>query len=467
MKSTIPSLARNPIALVGAALVTVSALLFLFVYLLETLGIHTNPYIGMVFFLVMPGIFVFGLALIPLGMYREHRARRAGYVRPAGWPVLNLNDPRQLRISAIVGALTVVNVLIIALAGFQGVHYMDSVQFCGQVCHEVMQPEFASYQAGPHARVACVQCHIGPGAPWFVRSKLSGARQLYAVTFNTHSRPIPSPVTNLRPARDTCEQCHWPEKFHGDKIRAFREYGNDVTNTESVTAMRIHVGGGSDSIGQVKGIHWHTSRSNQIEYIATDDRRQVISWVRLTTPNGGVKEWVAEGVSADALAKGERRVMDCVDCHNRPSHTFASSAERAVDQALGRGEIDRSLPFVRREAVRVLKASYPSQEAAFAGIRRDVQAFYRGSDVALPADKRAQVDRAIDALQRLYSRNVFPSMKVAWGTYPNNLGHMDFPGCFRCHDDSHKAKDGSTISQDCELCHAQEDLPSPDVQALN
>ena len=467
MKSTIPSLARNPVALAGAALVTVSALLFLFVYLLESLGIHTNPYIGMVFFLVMPGIFIFGLVLIPIGMYREHRARLAGYVRAPGWPVLNLNDPRQLRITTIVGGLTVVNVLIIALAGFQGVHYMDSVQFCGQVCHEVMQPEFASYQAGPHARVGCVQCHIGPGAPWFVRSKLSGARQLYAVAFNTHSRPIPSPVTNLRPARDTCEQCHWPEKFHGDKIRAFRDYGDDAANTESVTVMRIHVGGGSESIAQVKGIHWHTSRSTQIEYIATDDKRQAIPWVRLTRPDGSVKEWVAEGVSPDTLAKGERRVMDCVDCHNRPSHIFASSAQRAVDQALARGVVDRSLPFIRREAVRVLKAAYPSQDAAYAGIKRDLQAFYRPGNPEAAGAKAAAVDRAVEILQRLYGRNVFPTMKVSWGSYPNNIGHMDFPGCFRCHDDSHKAKDGSTITQDCELCHKQEELPAPDVQALN
>jgi hypothetical protein len=467
MKSTIPSLARNPISFVGAALVTVSALLFLFVYLVEALGIHTNPYIGMVFFLVIPGIFAFGLALIPVGMYREHRARRAGHARSPGWPVLNLNNPRQLRITAIVGVLTIVNVLIITLAAFQGVHYMDSVQFCGQVCHEVMQPEFASYQAGPHARVGCVQCHIGPGAPWFVRSKLSGARQLYAVAFNTHSRPIPSPVTNLRPARDTCEQCHWPEKFHGDKIRAFREYGNDAANTESLTAMRIHVGGGSESIGRVNGIHWHTSRSTRIEYIATDEKRQVISWVRLTQPDGSVKEWVADGASAAALGKGERRVMDCVDCHNRPSHTFASSAERAVDEALARGVIDRSLPFVRRESVRVLKGSYPSQDAAFAGIRREVQAFYGSAEANLPAAKRPAVERAIEILQALYGRNVFPSMKVSWGTYANNIGHMDFPGCFRCHDDAHKAKDGSTITQDCELCHRQEELPPAESKTLN
>ena len=467
MKSLIPSLARNPVSFAGAALVTLSALLFLFVFVLESLGLHTNPYIGMVFFLIIPGIFLLGLLLIPFGMYREHRARLAGHPRTPGWPMLNLNDRRQLRIAALVIGLTIVNVFIVALAAFQGVHYMDSVQFCGQVCHEVMQPEFASYQAGPHARVACVQCHIGPGAPWFVRSKLSGLRQVYAVTFNTHSRPIPSPVHNLRPARDTCEECHWPEKFHGDRIRAFREYAGDAANTESVTIMRIHVGGGSESVGRVMGIHWHTSRSNRIEYIATDDKRQVIPWVRLTQPNGVVKEWMADGVSTDALAKGERRTMDCVDCHNRPSHTFAPSAERAIDEALARGVIDRNLPFIRREAVRVLKEDYANQDAAFAGIKRGLEEFYRTNDPSVVTAKRSQLARAIQVAQRLYARNVFPSMNVKWGTYANNVGHMNFPGCFRCHDESHKAKDGSTISQDCELCHKQEEVPAPDVAALD
>jgi nitrate/TMAO reductase-like tetraheme cytochrome c subunit len=467
MKLPAPDLARNPISMIGSALVTLSAVLFLFVYLLDLFGMHTNPYIGIVFFLVMPAVFVFGLLLIPLGMWREHKARLAGKRLQTRWPIINLNDPRTLKMALVVAVLTIVNVIIVGLAAFRGIEYMDSVTFCGQTCHEVMQPEFASYQAGPHARVRCVECHIGSGASWFVKSKVSGARQLYAVAFNTHSRPIPSPVTDLRPARDTCEECHWPEKFHGDKIRAFREYASDETNTESVTVMRIHVGGGSESVGRVKGIHWHTSRSNTIEYIATDDKRQVIPYVKLTTPDGKVKEWVAAGVSADALAKGDRRHMDCMDCHNRPSHQFLASAERAVDLAIARGEIDRTLPFVRREGVRLLKARYPDQPAAFAAIKAEVSAFYAKTPGDGLAAKKAAIERSADALQRLYGRSVFPSMNVGFGTYTSNLGHNDFPGCFRCHDDSHTAKDGSTISQDCELCHTMEDLPASQVAATN
>jgi hypothetical protein len=460
MRLPMPDLARNPTSWVGAALVTLSATLFLLVFAFELAGWHTNPYIGIVFFLVMPSLFVLGLVLIPLGMWREGRARARGVVRaPWHWPVVDLRNPRQRRILGTTVLLTLANLVIFSLAAFRGVHYMDSDEFCGQVCHEVMQPQYTSYKAGPHARVGCVACHIGPGAPWFVRSKLSGARQLYAVAFNTHSRPIPSPVHNLRPARDTCEQCHWPEKFHGDKLRAFRDYADDEGNTETRTVMRLHVGGGSESLGPIAGIHWHTSRTNQIEFIATDDKRQVIPWVRLRNAKGEVKEWVAEGVSAETLAAGERRQMDCMDCHNRPSHTMASSPERAVDQAIAGGRIPSTLPFVRRESVRLLKATYASQDEAGAAIRSGLEAFYRKEFPAVASSHRPAIDSAVLTVQTLFNRNVFPSMKVSWGSYANNIGHMDFPGCFRCHDDSHTAKDGTTISADCEMCHKVEETP--------
>jgi hypothetical protein len=369
------------------------------------------------------------------------------------WPRIDFNEPYQRRVGAIVLACTVANVLIVSVAAYRGIEYMDSVQFCGQLCHEVMQPEFAGYQAGPHSRVACIQCHIGPGAPWFVQAKISGLRQVYAVTFNTHSRPIPSPVTNLRPARDTCEQCHWPEKFHGDKIKTIREYADDEANTESVTSLKMHIGGVSAAKNTATGIHWHVGAMNNIEYVATDDKRQVIPYVKLDDGKGKVTEYRADGVTDQQIAAGERRTLDCVDCHNRPSHTFAVSAERAVDNAIGSGEIDRTLPFVRREAVRVLKVGYPNAQAASVGIAAEFDRFYREG---YPAAPKAAIQQATTTVQTLYQRNVFPAMKVGWGSYTNNIGHTAFPGCFRCHDDNHKSKAGKAISQDCSLCHTQQ-----------
>jgi hypothetical protein len=445
---------RSPVSIAGAIFTTISALLFLIVFLADLFGLHTNPYVGILFFLVMPGFFVFGLALIPVGMWLERRREQRG-VAPWSprWPRVDLNDPHQRTTFALVAVGTMANIVIVSLAAYRGIEYMDSVPFCGQVCHVVMQPEFTAYQDGPHSRVTCVGCHIGSGAPWFVRSKLSGTRQVFAVTFNTFSRPIPSPVQNLRPARETCEECHWPEKFHGDKVVTVREYADDQANTETKTTLHVHIGGVSPKLGRATGIHWHVSQDNQIDYKATDDKRQTIPWVRLRDKNGQERIYRVNGVGDDKLAPIAPRRMDCVDCHNRPSHPFAPAAARAVDVALALGEIDTALPFARREAVASLAASYPSQDAAASAIDTRLRTFYR---TQFPQAPQASVEQAIRSTQRIYRRNIFPSMKIGWATYPVNIGHTFFAGCFRCHDDNHKSADGRTISQDCELCHTMQ-----------
>jgi hypothetical protein len=435
-------------------LTTISAVVFLVVFFADLFGLHTNPYLGILFFLILPGIFIFGLLLIPIGAWIERRRRDRG--KPPTeihWPHIDLNDPVQRQTAVIVFALTMANIVVVSLAAYRGVEYMDSVQFCGQVCHSVMKPEFTAYQDGPHSRVACVQCHIGPGAGWFARSKLSGTRQVFAVSLNTYSRPIPSPVENLRPARDTCEQCHWPEKFHGDKIRRVTEYAEDEQNTESVTTLQVHVGGGSEKLGIAQGIHWHMNVANEVEYIATDDKRQVIPWVRVKDRLGNVREYVADGVTQDQLAKGERRRMDCMDCHNRPSHPMAPTPEKAINAVMARGDVPKTLPFIRREAVKALKVSYASQDAAEEGISRTLRDFYRTQQNDIYMSRRQDVEKAVQGAVNVYRRNVFPEMSVQFGSYPNNIGHMDFPGCFRCHDDNHKSKDGKSIGQDCETCH--------------
>jgi hypothetical protein len=445
------SLVRNAVTIFGAAVTTSSALLFIAFFALELFGMHSNPYLGMLFFVVLPSLFVLGLIIMPVGVWIERRRRAAG---TEGWwphwPKIDLNEGWQRRTAVVFIGATVANLLIITVAAYKSVEYMDSVAFCGQLCHQVMEPEWAGYQEGPHSRVLCIQCHIGPGASWFAKSKMSGTRQVFAVTFNTFSRPIPSPVTDLRPARDTCEQCHWPEKFHGDKIKEISEYGNDQANTQTKTSLRLHVGGVSVVQGTATGIHWHVGAMNRIEYKATDTKRQVIPYVRLDDGKGHVTEYKVDGVTDQQLAAITPRTLDCIDCHNRPSHTFALSAERAVDTAIAAGDLDQKLPFVRREAVRLLQAKYPSQAAARDGIANELGTFYRNQQTSAPA---ASVRQAIETTQRAYVRNIFPEMNVGWGTYPNNIGHTTFPGCFRCHDDSHKSKDGKVISQSCELCH--------------
>ena len=444
---------RNPISFIGALLATVSGVVFLIVFLADLLGLHTNPYLGMLFFLVLPGLFVLGLLLIPLGIWRERRRVRAGIPREHRWLRLDLNDPTHRKVTFAIIALTIVNVIIVSLAAYSGIEYMDSVSFCGQVCHTVMKPEFTAFQDSPHSRLACIQCHIGPGASWFAKSKISGARQVLAVALHTYSRPIASPVRNLRPARETCEQCHWPEKFHGDMIRVVHDYGDDEKNTDSVTTLAVHVGGGSDRLGIATGIHWHMNVANEVTYITTDDKRQVIPWVKVKDHAGNVREYSVEGVTPEELAKGEQRTMDCVDCHNRPSHAFAATAERAINNAMAMGEIPVTLPFVKREASAALKGTYPTETAATDAIASRLREFYRTKYPDIYMGRRQEVERAVAGAQHQYKRNVFPDMNITFGTYPNNIGHMDFPGCFRCHDGNHKAKDGKVIGQDCEMCH--------------
>jgi len=447
----LPAAARNPVSLLGAAIAIAMAVLFLVLFLLEVLGYLTNPYIGLLVFLSVPALFVLGLLLIPVGVWWDARRRR----RPSGevqdWPVIDLRRPRQRSVVVGVLALTIVNLVIVSMAAYGGVHYMESAEFCGQICHATMEPEYTAHQAWPHAQVACTACHVGPGANALVESKLAGARQLLLVSTGRVAKPVPSPVTTMRPAREICEQCHWSEKFHGDKVRMIRDFASDEATTETVTTLRLHVGGGSRALGIGTGIHWHMNLDNEIEYIATDEKRQTIPYVRFRDRRGNVREYTVDGTTPEQLAAGTRRRMDCMDCHNRPAHTFAATPERAVDTAITQEQIPRGLPFVRREAVAAVSAEYPNREVALGAIAERLNDFYRtgGADPAL-------LRRAVAGAQDVWARNVFPAMNVRWGTYANNLGHVDAPGCFRCHDDEHKASDGGVIRQDCELCHSIE-----------
>ncbi len=357
--------------------------------------------------------------------------------------------PRQRQILVGVLALTLVNMVIVSMAAYGGVHYMESAEFCGQVCHTTMEPQAVAHQAWPHARIACTQCHVGPGAGAAIEAKMAGTRQLFQVMTNRVPRPVPPPSELIQTARETCEGCHWAETFRGDQPREVRDYADDEANTETVTRFALHIGGGSRRLGVGSGIHWHMNLDNQIDFVAAAPGEDVIPYVRLTDRSGTVKEYYAEGATADQVAGRPRQRMDCMDRHNRPAHTFFFTPERAVDTALARGRIPRVLPFVRREAVAAVRESYPNRDAALRAIAERLTGFYSshgGVDAAV-------VRGAVAATQEIWMQNVFPEMNVTWGTYPNNIGHVDSPGCFRCHDESHTAADGAVISQDCELCH--------------
>jgi NapC/NirT cytochrome c family, N-terminal region len=443
-------LSRNTLSLVGVVLATSLFFTMLVFYIGSSMGAGTNPYVGIIMFLVFPGIFVFGLLLIPAGMLLKHRRESRQGTLPGQYPRLDFNHPDLRRLFSFIVLATAINGIVVINASYRGVEYMDSVTFCGQACHSVMAPEYTAYQNSPHARVSCVQCHIGPGASWVVRSKLAGLRQILAVSRNTFSRPIPTPIDDLRPARETCEQCHWPSKFTGSLLSVRPKFAEDEKNTASKTVLLLKVGGGT---ARGRGIHSaHLDLAREITYLATDAQRQEIPWVRYVSAGGESREYAAPDWDKD-FSKGELRVMDCMDCHNRPTHTF-QLPEQALDDALASGRLDASLPFLKKKAVELLKQPYPSQDAAAAGISRALADYYRETYPEVWNRQRESVDLAAGVLREIYRDNVFPEMKVDWGSYPNNLGHMNFPGCFRCHDDNHLNAQGTALTQDCGTCHS-------------
>jgi hypothetical protein len=441
-------LIRTRLGLAGAVMTTASGFLVVMFFVLSMAGIEQAPYVGILAYLVLPIFFVVGLALIPVALWLERR--RLARQGPQPLPVLDLNERAARGRVLLFAALTSANVIILAGASWKGVDVMDQANFCGS-CHKVMDPEFTAYSRSPHSRVACVQCHIGPGASWFVKSKLSGAWQVVSVTFNLYPRPIPTPVKNLRPSRDTCEQCHWPTRFVGDRLRVITHYADDEGSTPKKTVLLMHVGGGEAG----HGIHWHVSSGVSIRYLG-DPKRDKVQTVEATHPDGKVDRFEAARDDKDPPPDASTlvwRTMDCVDCHNRPTHQFRP-AEFEVDAALDDGRIDRSLPFVKREALKAVTAQYPSRQAAQDGIRAALSSFYEKQYPQVWTAKKDAVLSAADALADAWGRNVWPQMGIGWGTYPSELGHEQTTGCWRCHDESHATQDGKTISQDCDTCHA-------------
>ena len=430
-------LVRNPLSLVGVWLTTLGACAFLGYLAAEALGYFDTPYSGLIGYVAVPAVFVLGLLLIPLGMWHEGRRRRAG--RAAwSWPAIDLGHRRTRFILTVVGLLTVINATLIAVAGLGATHYMETTEFCGQVCHVPMKPEFTAHAVGSHSSVPCVACHVGPGPQGAVRAKMNGTRQLYLLATGAYARPIPVPAHGLPSAEGTCERCHTPGRAERDVVRMARTYAEDEANTETATEVVLYMARN----------HWHARRDVRVEYIATDPKLETIPYVRVTDAAGQVTEYFAPDTKARPA--GDLRRMDCLDCHTRPAHTFSPSADAAVDRALANGDVAKTLPFAKREMVAALEQEYPDEPAALDGIRRRLAEFY-----APQTAHAADAERAIAATQRLYRTNVFPAMKVTWGTYLSQMGHSQMTGCFRCHTDEHKSREGKLIRQDCALCHKE------------
>jgi len=440
-------LSNNWISQLGVVVVTTATIFWLFLLPITLRGGTTNPYLGILAFLVLPGPFFGGLILIPLGIWLKRRREGRGGSYPAEFPPLTWANFELRKLFYFIGATTVLNIVIASQLSYGAVTYMESVTFCGQTCHTVMQPEFTAYQDSPHSNVECVKCHIGPGANWFVKSKLSGLRQVYAVTMKTYPKPIPTPVRNLRPARETCEACHWPQKYGEDRIKVIPKYADDETNSVTKTVLLMKIGGGNHGIG-IHGTHLGTGI--KIRYGHSDESRQTIPWVEYSV-NGKSTVYGTTGTKPDGAGLTMRE-MDCMDCHNRPAHSY-QLPEGAVDKAMSSGQIATLLPFAKKEAVEILKANYATREEAALKIPAAFTKFYQDKYPAVWQQHQSEVASSANGVLAIYNRNIFPDMNVTWGQYPINIGHTDFPGCFRCHDGGHAAKDGTSITQDCGACH--------------
>ena len=444
---------NNAISLIGGAVTTASAFVLIGFWIVSFFG-HSgpnNPYVGIILDLFLPGLFVLGLLLIPLGIWIRRKKLAAQGELPSVYPAIGLKDPFFRRGIELVLAATFINFVIVGTASYRGVAYMDSPNFCGQTCH-VMAPQWTAYQVSPHSHVACVECHIGSGVSAAVRAKVNGTKQLVEVTLHDYPTPIHASLSALRPARATCEECHSPTHFVGEKLLVETAYGDDEKNSTTQSVLVLHLGG-VDSLSRLSGIHGH--HLDHYEYVATDETNQKIIAVNQHNPDGTITQYVSSDWQGPI--KGVTRQMDCMDCHNQATHVFQTPQD-AINEAMQNGSPSPALPFVHKTGMELIQATYSSQDEAAQKITAGLDNFYRTQYPTVWNEQRPLVDDAAKTLVAIYKRNVFPEMKVTWGTYPNNIGHdmgghNPFPGCNRCHDGSHTSKDGKTITNDCTVCH--------------
>lgn len=453
----IPRQLHNPISYGGALIAGLAGLIFLFLVVLDLLNPTARaPYASILIFMVVPTFIFAGLALIPLGWWvAVRRHRRTGRQWLEEFPVVDFNLPRHQRVAAVIVLGGLLMLFLSAFSAYEVYEATESVAFCGQLCHTPMEPENVAYQHSAHARVRCVECHVGGGAEWYVRSKVTGMRRVYGVLLNNYERPIPLPVSDLRPAQDTCEQCHWPEKFWDSLHQHQVHFLRDDDNTRWDIDLVIKVGGGGAHTSNHGGIHWHMNNQVQMEFISTDPQNQSIPWVRSVNRKTGKS---IEYMSTDSPLSDEDRQkakvqrMDCMDCHNRPAHIYRAPSV-LLNGALANGKVSPALPAIKSTAIDLMTAEYSDKDAAFKAIDDGIKKFYAENHADVAAKSQDDITAASAEIQRLYSISAFPAMKVRWDTYPNNIGHLMFPGCFRCHDGLHKSPDGDVIRQDCNLCH--------------
>jgi thiosulfate reductase cytochrome b subunit len=464
-KRLFPIVFYNPITMTGVLVAAISLVTIVFLMVLEFFSTEVqNPYIGIVTFIILPSFLIGGLILIAFGAIRENRRLLRLKEGRKALPIIDLNNPRYQIATLVFTTGTFLLILLSAFGSFKAYEYTDSDEFCGTVCHKLMHPEYTAYKQSPHSRVACVKCHIGPGASWFVRSKLSGVYQVYATLFNKYDRPIPTPVDNLRPAEETCEQCHWPKAFYSDKKIDYYLYKSDENNSLTKATMLVFVGGGNSITGNRSGIHYNMNIANEITYIPTDREREVIPWVKVKNLATG-KETLYQSIDnklPDKYVKPENmRKFDCIDCHNRPTHIY-NQPNSIVNTYMSVDLISATLPYIKTLAVQALETYATNRNTAYQDISNYIWNFYKQNYADTAYTRKKDIEKSISAIHTIYMNNYFPDMKVSWRSHPDNIGHLYSKGCFRCHDGKHVSNDGKVLSKNCNLCHIIIEQQGPD-----
>jgi hypothetical protein len=453
----LPNASKNWLTIIGSIIAVINLLIIIILFALSTIFEKGNTYLGLFIYIILPGFMLLGLIMIPIGMIIKRRKMNRE-VEPgrSRLPLIDLNDIRH-RNAFIVFTITTIVVLFLSTFGsFEAYHFTESVEFCGTLCHQVMEPEHTAYQKSPHANVTCVECHVGSGADWYVKSKLSGLHQVYAVLTKTYPQPIETPLHDLRPARETCEKCHWPQKFYARTLQTNKYFLADSINTEWDVMLQMKTGSEYNMAGLKEGIHWHINPVVNIEYISDNDKRENISYVKYTNKTTGlvtIYRNTDNPVSDSLVANTQTRTMDCIDCHNRPSHNY-NSPNVYFNKEMLNGTVSKEIPFIKKIAMGILKQTFSDKDTAFMKIKDSIIKFYKSNYSDFYSRNTSLIENSVTNIQKAFSENTFPKMKVTFDRYPEHIGHLESAGCFRCHNNTFKSESGRVISRDCNLCHS-------------
>jgi NapC/NirT cytochrome c family, N-terminal region len=465
----LPPSSKNWLTIIGSIIALINLLIIIILFIVSTIFDKGNTYLGLFIYIILPGFMLLGLIMIPVGMINKRRKlNRETIPGKSRLPLIDLNDVRHRNAFVIFTMTTIVVLFLSTFGSFEAYHYTESVVFCGTLCHKVMEPEYTAYHNSPHANVTCVECHVGSGADWYVKSKLSGLHQVYAVLANIYPKPIGTPLHDLRPARETCENCHWPQKFYPRTLQTNKYFLADSVNSEWDIMLQMKTGPENSGLGFREGIHWHINPSVKIEYISNNDKRENITYVRYTNKiTGEITVYRNnENPIADSLvAASQSRTMDCIDCHNRPSHNY-NSPPVYFNKILLNGAVSKEIPYIKKVAMNILKQSFSNKDTAFMMIKDSITKFYKSKYGGYYSKNNKLIDNSIASIQKAFSENTFPGMRVTYDRYPEHIGHLESEGCFRCHNNAFKSENGRTIAKDCNLCHSIAGQGKPEAMQL-